>query len=87
MGKTDKMSQNYVIDCIKPNQVGDIDDKNNLLWSKAILMCAKAAGSSSALSFTVLSLSLSLSLSTLLLPIPLNAIIISLSLDPLSRNE
>ena len=79
------MSQNYVIDCLKPNQVGDIDDKNNLLWSEAILMCAKAAGSSSALSFTVLSLSLSLS--TLLLPIPLNAIIISLSLDPLSRNE
>ena len=87
MGKTDKMSQNYVIDWTKPNQVGDIDDKNNLLWSEAILMCAKAAGSSSALSFTVLSLSLSLSLSTLLLPIPLNAIIISLSLDPLSRNE
>ena len=85
MGKTDKMSQNYVIDWTKPNQVGDIDDKNNLLWSEAILMCAKAAGSSSALSFTVLSLSLSLS--TLLLPIPLNAIIISLSLDPLSRNE
>ena len=63
MGKTDKMSQNYVIDWIKPNQVGDIDDKNNLPWSEAILMCAKAAGSSSALSFTVLFLSLSLSLS------------------------
>ena len=65
MGKTDKMSQNHVIDWIKPNQVGDIDDKNNLLWSEAILMCAKAAGSSSALSFTVLSLSLSLSLYSL----------------------
>ena len=59
------MSQNCVIDCIKPNQVGDIDDRNNFLRSKAILMCAKAAGSSSALSFLVLSLSLSLSLSLL----------------------